>query len=139
MRLMNAARRRRWPGESLPCRKASAGSNTRRARAPTIADLDEAIFELSHLIAGLADVDGAVVMTKRFELLGFAAEIRGSDLPDVITVQRATDLEADRIATRNPPTASGRVIDPRIVCANTCTMRLPSSPPRMGAHASLPG
>jgi hypothetical protein len=59
-----------------------------------IADLDEAIFELSHLIAALADVDGAVVMTKRFELLGFAAEIRGSDLPDVITVQRATDLEA---------------------------------------------
>ncbi len=59
-----------------------------------IADLDESIFELSHLIAGLADVDGAVVMTKRFELLGFGAEIRGSDLPDVITVQRATDLEA---------------------------------------------
>lgn len=59
-----------------------------------VADLDEAIFELSHLIAGLADVDGAVVMTKSFELLGFAAEIRGSDLPDVITVKRAIDLEA---------------------------------------------
>jgi hypothetical protein len=61
----------------------------------TIADLDEAIFELSHLIAGLADVDGAVVLTTRFELLGFAAEIRGSDLPDVIHVQRALDLEAE--------------------------------------------
>jgi hypothetical protein len=46
------------------------------------------------LIAALADVDGAVVMTKRFELLGFGAEIRGSDFPDVIMVKRALDLEA---------------------------------------------
>lgn len=61
-----------------------------------IGDLDEAIFELSHLIAGLADVDGAVVVTKRFEVLGFGAEIRSSDLPDVLTVQRALDLEGER-------------------------------------------
>jgi hypothetical protein len=64
-----------------------------------LGDLDEAIFELSRLIAGLADVDGAVVMTRRFELLGFGAEIRGNDLPDVLTVQRALDLEGDRCET----------------------------------------
>jgi hypothetical protein len=54
--------------------------------------LDEAIFELSHLVAALADVDGAVIMTKRFELIGFGAEIAG-ELPDVRSVFRADDLE----------------------------------------------
>jgi hypothetical protein len=55
--------------------------------------LEEAIFEVSHLIAGLADVDGAVVMNTRWELLGFSAEIIG-DLPDVARVGVARDLEA---------------------------------------------
>jgi DNA integrity scanning protein DisA with diadenylate cyclase activity len=53
----------------------------------------DAIFEMSQLIAALSEVDGAVVMTKRFELLGFGAEIVG-DLPDVRRVARALDLEA---------------------------------------------
>lgn len=61
---------------------------------PTLAELDEALFELSHLIAALADVDGAVVLTKRFEVLGFGAEIAG-DLPPVGEVRRALDSEAD--------------------------------------------
>lgn len=61
----------------------------------SIARLDEAILELSHLIAGLADVDGAVVLNKRFELLGFGGEI-GGDLPDVISVERALDIEGRR-------------------------------------------
>jgi hypothetical protein len=61
-------------------------------------DLDEALFEMSHLIAALADIDGAVVLTKRFELLGFGAEIAG-DLPQVTTVRRALDLEGTRYVT----------------------------------------
>ena len=40
--------------------------------------LDEAIFEVAHLIAALSAVDGAVVITKRFELLSFGAEISAS-------------------------------------------------------------
>jgi hypothetical protein len=56
--------------------------------------LDEAIFEVAHLIAGLTAVDGAVVMTQRFELLGFGGEISGG-LPAVETVARALDVEAD--------------------------------------------
>ena len=56
--------------------------------------LDEAIFEVAHLIAGLTAVDGAVVMTQRFEILGFGGEISG-DLPAVKTVARALDVEAD--------------------------------------------
>ena len=59
------------------------------------AALDEAILELAHLIAALSAVDGAVAMTKRFELLGFGAEISG-ELPAVNTVRRALDLEGDQ-------------------------------------------
>ena len=57
-----------------------------------LAELDEAIFEVAHLIAALSAVDGAVVITKRFELLGFGAEISGK-LPEVSTVARALDVE----------------------------------------------
>jgi hypothetical protein len=58
--------------------------------------LDEAIFEVAHLIAGLTAVDGAVVMTQRFEMLGFGGEISGR-LPGVETVARALDVEADAV------------------------------------------
>ena len=63
--------------------------------------LDEAIFEVAHLIAGLTAVDGAVVMTQRFEMLGFGGEISG-DLPAAETVEKALDVEADE--TNEEPT-----------------------------------
>jgi hypothetical protein len=80
----------------------------RASTEPVLAELDEAIFEISQLIAALADVDGAVVLTKRFELVGFGAEIAGQ-LPEVATVLRAIDVEAtrreeevvDRVGTRH--------------------------------------
>jgi hypothetical protein len=65
---------------------------------PHVAELDEGLFEMSHLIAALADVDGAVVLTRRFEILGFGAEI-ASGLPPVEKVRRALDLEGDTFAT----------------------------------------
>jgi hypothetical protein len=66
-------------------------------RGAEVVALQDAVFEMSQLIAALSDVDGAVVMTKRFEVLGFGAEIAG-DLPDVQQVARALDLEArDRV------------------------------------------
>jgi hypothetical protein len=64
-----------------------------RSTNASIAALDEAILEVSHLLAALADVDGAVVLTDRFELLGFGAEIVGP-LPELVSVRRALDLEA---------------------------------------------
>jgi DNA integrity scanning protein DisA with diadenylate cyclase activity len=78
-----------------------------QTRRPEIAALDEAIVEISQLFAGLADVDGAVVITDQLELLGFGAEIIG--VPDVATVRHAQDLEAteyhidgtDRVGTRH--------------------------------------
>lgn len=60
-----------------------------------IAALDEAIFELANLVAALAAVDGAVVLSKRYELLGFGAEISAS-LQRVDTVRRALDQEGWR-------------------------------------------
>jgi hypothetical protein len=65
---------------------------------PRIAEFDEGLFEVGHLIASLAAVDGAVVLTKRFEVLGFGAEIAGR-LPLVTEVRRALDLEADTFVT----------------------------------------
>ena len=59
-----------------------------------LGDFDEAIFEMAYLIAGCAEVDGAVVLTKSFEVLGFGGEISG-ELPGVVAVRRALDLEGD--------------------------------------------
>jgi len=67
----------------------------RNSPCPDIADYDEALYEVSHLIAGCAAVDGAVLLTRRFELLGFGAEIAGN-LADVPIVARALDLEGER-------------------------------------------
>ena len=66
------------------------------SRDERIVAFDEAVFELAHLVAALSAVDGAVVMTKRFELLGFGAEISGT-LPPARTVARALDPEGERI------------------------------------------
>jgi hypothetical protein len=59
-----------------------------------LAGFDEAIFEMAYLVAGCAEVDGAVVLTQAFELLGFGGEISG-ELPGVVSVRRAIDLEGE--------------------------------------------
>jgi sensor domain DACNV-containing protein len=67
----------------------------RASTDPAVDALDEGMFEVAHLIAGLTGVDGAVVMTDGFDLLGFGAEIVG-DLPEVARVERAMDVEGSR-------------------------------------------
>ncbi len=57
-----------------------------------LSQLDEAIFEWAHLVAGLAAVDGAVFFSRRFELIGFGGEISGK-LDKVEHVLKALDLE----------------------------------------------
>jgi hypothetical protein len=61
------------------------------SNAPSLAELDEALFEVAHLVADFAAVDGAVVMTDCLELLGFGAEISGN-LLEVPQVAQALDL-----------------------------------------------
>ncbi|GFO66587.1 hypothetical protein GMLC_01660 [Geomonas limicola] len=61
----------------------------------SIALLDEAIFDVAHFIAALSAVDGAVVISKRQELLGFGGVISG-DLDSVGMVAHALDTEGAR-------------------------------------------
>jgi hypothetical protein len=66
----------------------------RQTTNPDIIKLDEAIFEMSHLVAALSTVDGAVVLTRRFELLGFGAEIH-CESTELNFVAKALDLEGE--------------------------------------------
>ena len=54
--------------------------------------LDESVFEWAHLVAGMTQVDGAVVVTQRLELIGFGAQISGK-LERVDEVAQALDPE----------------------------------------------
>ena len=60
--------------------------------SPRLEQLEGAVFELSRLIANLAEVDGAVVLDKAFGLVGFGAEV-SADLPGPTRVWRARDTE----------------------------------------------
>jgi hypothetical protein len=68
----------------------------RDADDPALEELERSIFELSRLVAALAGVDGAVVVNKKFELLGFGAEV-SADLPSPRKVWRATDVEGTKL------------------------------------------
>jgi hypothetical protein len=88
LRIMDAVSRHGSPGEGP-----AGWDDYLSIRDEELGELDEAIFEVASLLAGLSAVDGAVVLTKRFEILGFGAEISGA-LPDVTRVERALDSEA---------------------------------------------
>jgi hypothetical protein len=78
------------------------------SRARHLVEMDEALFEVAHLVADLTRVDGAVLLTDSLEVLGFGVEIAG-ELPEVSRVARAHDLDAaartwvrtDRVGTRH--------------------------------------
>ena len=58
----------------------------------TLYRLDESLFEWAHLVAGMTQVDGAVMLTHRLELIGFGAQISGK-LERVDEVAHALDPE----------------------------------------------
>jgi DNA integrity scanning protein DisA with diadenylate cyclase activity len=60
----------------------------------SLALCDEAIFDLAQFFADLASVDGAVVFSEGFELLGFGAMISGG-LKGTRTVAKALDIEGN--------------------------------------------
>ena len=55
--------------------------------------LDEALFEYAHFVAGLAAVDGVVILTSRHELIGFGGLILGPS--DKLKIGRSLDSEGD--------------------------------------------
>ncbi len=65
------------------------------SHSDSIERLDEAIFESAHFIADLTTVDGAVVMTKTLEILGFGGEIIGRS-NKMKTVARVLDPEGEK-------------------------------------------
>jgi hypothetical protein len=60
--------------------------------SPHLERLEQSIFEWSRLVAGLTATDGAVVLDKRFGVIGFGAEV-SAELPSPAGVYRATDTE----------------------------------------------
>ncbi|HEX7671013.1 MAG TPA: hypothetical protein VF395_15565, partial [Polyangiaceae bacterium] len=60
--------------------------------SPHLEKLEQAVFEWSRVMANLAAIDGAVVLDKRFGLLGFGAEV-SAELPTPVRVYRALDTE----------------------------------------------
>jgi hypothetical protein len=69
--------------------------------------LEEGLFEFAHLMAGLAAVDGAVVIGKHHELLGFGGMISGR-LPELTRVARGLDLEGERVVEEETGTVGAR-------------------------------
>jgi hypothetical protein len=75
---------------------------------PHLEELERQVFELSRAIANLAAIDGAVLLDKRFGVLGFGAEV-SAELPPPERVLRALDSngdvrlpeDAERVGTRH--------------------------------------
>ncbi len=57
-----------------------------------LVDLEAAIFEIARLVAALSAVDGAVLMTKRLEIVGFGVEVLAG-VSSPARVRRALDAE----------------------------------------------
>ncbi|HVW30481.1 MAG TPA: hypothetical protein VHC69_34225 [Polyangiaceae bacterium] len=60
--------------------------------SPELERLEQSVFELSRLIANLTAIDGAVVLDKRFGIIGYGAEV-SAELPTPSRVFRAHDAE----------------------------------------------
>jgi len=71
------------------------------ATSKTLLELDEALFEYARFIANLAAVDGAVVLTKSLDLVGFGGVIKGTFSKEDITA-RAMDAEGDQRVYERP-------------------------------------
>jgi hypothetical protein len=80
-------------GIAATTEKASVGwADFALDQSPALEKLEQAVFELSRLIANLAAIDGAVVLDKRLGLLGFGAEV-SPELASPARVWRALDTE----------------------------------------------
>jgi hypothetical protein len=58
--------------------------------------LEQAVFEWSRVVANLMAIDGAVVVDKRFGMIGFGAEV-SAELPTPERVYRAEDSEGNDV------------------------------------------
>lgn len=78
--------------------KSSVGwSDFEADRTPAIEKVEQAIFEVSRMIANFAATDGAVVLDRRLSVIGFGAEV-SAELPSPARVARAVDIEGTECA-----------------------------------------
>jgi hypothetical protein len=61
---------------------------------PRLEKLEQEVFELSRAVANLSAIDGAVVLDKRFGVIGFGAEV-SAELPTPERLFRALDTEGE--------------------------------------------
>jgi hypothetical protein len=66
--------------------------------------LHDSLVEFSHFLADLMSVDGSLVLSREFRLIGFGGEILGDS--HVSSIERAVDLEAVDSVTE-PADSSG--------------------------------
>lgn len=71
------------------------------ATSKALLELDEALFEYARFIANLAAVDGAVVLTKSLDLVGFGGVIKGTFSKEDVTA-RAMDAEGEHRIYERP-------------------------------------
>jgi hypothetical protein len=83
------------PGKDVGWSEYVAASNK------TLLELDEALFECARFIANLAAVDGAVVLTKELELVGFGGVVRGTFSKED-NIARAIDAEGEQRVYERP-------------------------------------
>lgn len=81
--------------EARGARSPTLGAGDFLHHTGTLTDLEAAIFELSRTIAWLSAVDGAVVLSKRFELLAFGVEIANASTGPR-RIYRALDTEGEQ-------------------------------------------
>lgn len=67
-----------------------------RSDSPELERLEQSVFEISRIIASLAAIDGAVLLDKRLQLIGFGTEV-SAYLPPPDRVFRALDKEGQRL------------------------------------------
>ena len=72
-----------------------------------LARLDESIFECANFLADLMSIDGALVVTATWDIVGFGAEIHGPSSRDEV-VYRALDLEATAVVEERADEAGTR-------------------------------
>jgi hypothetical protein len=72
-----------------------------------LARLDESIFECANFLADLMAVDGALVVTATWDIVGFGAEIHGPGIRNEV-VYRALDLEATELVEERADEAGTR-------------------------------
>jgi hypothetical protein len=70
------------------------------ATSKTLLELDEALFEYARFIANLAAVDGAVVLTKSLDLVGFGGVIKGTFSKEDTTAHALDAEGAQRVYER---------------------------------------